>query len=365
MKVRNRLTVEPLEDRWCPAVTATLRSGTLTISGAADNGTIQVMQDATTAGTIQVLDGDSAVGGSPFTGVTNIRLNLTDADDDVTIDLGGQTLSGGILANLGAGANELTVVNGSVGGRLAVRSGDGDDTVTLGDGTDALALRDADIALYGGIDAVTVSADVSITRTLATFYVNEWALEEGGTANNVYVRCGSGGNTVEVVGDVTGDLVIDAFFRSGSDAGTTANVTGEVDGGVYFFGSDQDDTLNLAGDVGRGVVTHTYGGADKVSLGGAVTRGLTLDTGAGDDQITLGGSVGGRGLISAGAGNDTLTISATAQFLGSATVSLGSGNDAVALDAAAGLVTLLLNGGTGTDTFTGTRTRTGLTLVSF
>src|SRR5262245_33244071 len=118
MKLRSsalRLAVERLEDRWCPAVTATLRSGTLFISGSADNGAIAITQDATTAGTINVLDGTTAVSGAPFTGVKNIRLNLTSADDKVTIDLGGQTLSGNINANLGDGANDLTVTDGTLG----------------------------------------------------------------------------------------------------------------------------------------------------------------------------------------------------------------------------------------------------------
>jgi hypothetical protein len=123
MKPRFRPAVERLEDRWCPALTTTLRGGTLTISGSADNGAISIVQDATNAGTIAVEDGSTGVGDGPFTGVTSIRLNLTDADDQVTIDLGGQSLRRNIVANLGDGANNLSVVNGEIGGRLAVRAG--------------------------------------------------------------------------------------------------------------------------------------------------------------------------------------------------------------------------------------------------
>jgi hypothetical protein len=57
MKSAFRFAIERLEDRWCPALTATLRSGTLTISGSADNGAIGIVQDSTTAGTINVTDG--------------------------------------------------------------------------------------------------------------------------------------------------------------------------------------------------------------------------------------------------------------------------------------------------------------------
>src|SRR5207249_12284830 len=57
---------------------STLRGGTLTISGSADNGAISIVQDATTAGTITVEDGSTAVSSSPFTGVTSIRLNRSE-----------------------------------------------------------------------------------------------------------------------------------------------------------------------------------------------------------------------------------------------------------------------------------------------
>src|SRR5262245_10517492 len=121
MRLKNRLALEALEARWCPALTTSLNDGVLTISGTADNGTISVVQDSTTAGTITVSDGTVAADGGPFTGVTSIRLNLTSADDKVTIDLGGLALEGSVVANLGAGANTLSVSNGEIGGTLAVR----------------------------------------------------------------------------------------------------------------------------------------------------------------------------------------------------------------------------------------------------
>lgn len=365
MKQQTRLTVEALEHRWCPAITASLRSGTLTISGTADNGTLNIRQDTTTAGTIQVLDGDTAVTGSPFTGVRNIRLNLTAADDTVAVDLGGLTFTGSLAANLGNGANTLTVNNGGLGSRLSVRAGGGEDRVTLGNGTDDLTLRDVDLALFGGIDNVTVSDGASITRALTTQYANDVTLAAGSTTHHVFLRGGTGGNTIEVAGDVTGDLRIDTYFRTGSSDATSVNISGEVDGGVFFSGSDQNDTFTLFGNVGRGVHALTHGGADKVSLGGAVTGSLSLDTGTGDDQVTVSGTVGERTSVSTGAGNDTFTLAATAQLTGRASVTLGAGTDTATVDDAATIATLLLNGGSGTDTFNGTRTRTGLTLVSF
>src|SRR5262249_19222038 len=158
------------------------------ISGTADNGSIHVVQDSTTAGTFQVLDGTTPVNTSPLTGVKNIRLNLTSADDNVAIDLGGQTFSGSVTAHLGGGANQLTVVKGGIGGRLAVTAGDGDDTVTLGDGATALSLKDVDLELFGGTDTVTLASQATVSRTLSTLYANDITLDAGSTAHNVFIR---------------------------------------------------------------------------------------------------------------------------------------------------------------------------------
>src|SRR5262249_40123634 len=159
------------------------------------------------------------------------------------------TLAGNVTANLGGGANDLTVVNGTVGGRLAVSAGDGDDKVTLGDGTATLTARDVSLALFGGTDTVSVKSGVTVSRSLTTLYANNVTLEAGSTAGNVFVRGGTGGNTVDVAGAVTGSLVMDAFFRSGSSAGTTLTVSGDVDGNLLFLGSDQADTLTVTGHV--------------------------------------------------------------------------------------------------------------------
>lgn len=358
------LGLERLEARWCPALTVALNRGTLSISGTADSGLISITQDATTAGTITVLDGSTPVTGNPFTGVANIRLNLTSAADNVTLNLGTKTLSGNVLANLGGGANRLTVIDGGIGGRLVVSGGDGDDTVVLGDG-DALALREADLALFGGTDSATVSSGVTISRSIATQFVNNVTLAAGSTTRNAIFNGGTGGNTFTLAGDVTGDVILNSYFGRNSTAGTTANIRGDVDGSVVFNGSNLADTLNVSGSIGKNLVGSTLGGNDTVSITGTVTRSLTYDTGAGDDAVTISGTIGGRTNLSTGAGNDTLTMTGTAKFLAAALIALGAGNDAATLETAATIVTMLINGGTGTDTFTGTSPRTGLTLISF
>lgn len=356
MKSHKPLFCERLEDRATPALTASLgATGLLTISGVADNGSIAITQDATTAGTFNVSDGSTAVTGSPFTGVTDIRLNLTSADDHVTIDLGGQAMSGNVTTNLGAGANTLMVSNGDIGGTLAVSgeaimnqghngngNGNGDD-----DHDDDHGHGHGNGFANGGNgnggngfvqdtapDAITLAADA--------------------TAGNVIVRVGTGGATVGLAGDVNGNVVIGAFHGNRSSDGTTVMAAGGINGALLFIGSSQDDLLDVTGDVGRSVLAATFGGNDTVMVGGTVANRLILDTGSGNDSISVDGLVGGRTLINAGSGNDTVTISATAQLAAPAAISLGSGNDTLVLDPAADILSLFASGGSGMDTFTGT-----------
>jgi fibronectin-binding autotransporter adhesin len=358
------LTLEKLEDRLCPSLTASLQSGTLAVSGTANNGSISVVQDSTTPGTVKVFDGNTAVG-SPFTGVNNVRLNLTGADDKVTVDLGGQKLSGGVTANLGAGTNSLAVVNGSLGGALQANAGAGNDTVTLGDGTKALSLTDVGMILGGGTNTVAVHGKVNVLDSLAAFGAGSVTTDVGSTVKDLFVRSSQAGSTVNLNGGVTGNAAVDAFFLSGSSAGTTVNVTGAVGGNFSFLGSNQADTLHLAGTVGKSVAASLYGGADTVTIDGAINGSLALDTGAGADKVTLNSTVGGKTAIDTGDGNDVLTITAKAKLQGAAAVEMGAGNDSVTLDNAATISTLLIDGGPGTNTFTGTKNRPGLTLIDF
>src|SRR5262245_15252106 len=337
MKSRTRLALECLEDRWCPALTATLASGTLTITGAADTA-VNITQDSTTPGTINVLDGSSAVSDSPFTGVTSIRLNLTSADDDVHIDLGGQTFTGNVVANLGGGADSVTLLNGSIDGNLAVvadATGGGPgqpDHGGPGGGPGGHAPNDGFAPPgFGGPPASAPNGNFAPpglrgpggpghngTPPVTDTGADTVTIEAGTTVNNLLLRSGQAGGTFDIAGDVAGDLKVDAGSRTGSTAGTTVNVTGQVDGNVCLTGSNQDDVFTINGDVGGGVKINSGGGADKVSIGAAVTDDLFIDSGAGNDAITLSDVVGGRARVNAGAGDDSLTVTATAQFLDNA-----------------------------------------------
>src|SRR4051812_33156663 len=123
--------VEELERRACPAVTAALSNdGDLVVSGDADGPVEIVAQDADT---YQVTDNGVVVG--TVDGVKDdIRIKLSGtgsgADDTVTIDRAGQAVDQ-VMADLGAGANSLTVQGGTVHGRLRYTGGSGADTLHL------------------------------------------------------------------------------------------------------------------------------------------------------------------------------------------------------------------------------------------
>jgi hypothetical protein len=343
MKARTRVrpSLEALEQRWCPSVTASVRGGSLVVSGAATNAgdTIQITQTA--ANTFQVKDGATVVG--TLSGATkDVVVNLGAASDKVALDLGGQAAPRNVSINLGGGDNQLSVVNGTIDGHLSITGGRGVDTVTLGDGTSTLQInRNTGVHLDGSAtDSLTVSNKVTAKGNFEALFVNNVTLAAGSAfEKNVGIVGGRGGNT--------------------------AAVAGRIDGNLGFTGSNAADSFTLSGTVGKSLGVITFGGNDTVSVGGTVSGHLFVAAGAGNDAITLSGVVGKTTTVFADGGDDTLTATATAQLQGNAFISMGAGTDSVTLNDAATITKLLASGGAGTDTFTGNKTRSGLTLVSF
>src|SRR4051812_1863205 len=91
-QMTTRLTLQPLEDRSVPAVTASVVNGNLVIKGDAAAASNLAITASDTNGdkvadTFAVSDGGTSVGS--FSGVTkDVVLHLTNSDDTVSIDLG-------------------------------------------------------------------------------------------------------------------------------------------------------------------------------------------------------------------------------------------------------------------------------------
>jgi hypothetical protein len=387
VKHRRRLTVEALEDRWCPAITASFSNGLLTVTGTAVTN-VTVKETAPAA--IEIDDGSTVLYGSGganpgFTSVNSIKLNLT-APNVVNVDLGGNTLAGNLSANLGNGANTMSVVNGTISGRLSVRGGTGADAVTLGSAGKTLAVSGETSVRLGGQtgDSLSVLGGVTLSHELETSAatvtlasastVDELeaqaasvTLSAGSTVNHdVYVSGGSAGTTVDAEGKIGGYLVVVGGYYKGNQTmassltiGAAASVGGSVafynaysnanpsklttaagssiGGNLYYNASGQGDTVVLGGSVGSStkggyVDLDMRNGTNTVTVQSTavIAKKAEVEFGNGTNSLTFGGTVGQTGntntalFVTAGTGNNTVTLLGSTVVNGSATVNLGN-----------------------------------------
>src|SRR5262245_60252949 len=150
----SRLTVELLEQRWCPTVSAEVIDGSLFIWGdePARLGLTQIDEHA-----FRVVDSGVVVG--EFGGVTHdVVVLLGDGDDRVRVNLEHHTTPGDLVVGLGNGNNSVTIQHGTVGGSLHVRGGDGVDNIVLGSDPNLLSPVSPAFAVEGD---TTVEAGAS------------------------------------------------------------------------------------------------------------------------------------------------------------------------------------------------------------
>lgn len=125
---RTRLSLESLEDRSCPSVSAGLVDGSLVVT-ANQATSLQIAQ----------LDTDSFlvrefISGKEFAidNVTeDVIVRLSRKDDTVQLFL--DSTPGNVYVDLGNGNNTLVLWTGNIQGNLGVRSGSGEDVLRLGD----------------------------------------------------------------------------------------------------------------------------------------------------------------------------------------------------------------------------------------
>ena len=299
------LSLESLDNRIVPAITASFAAGTgvLTITGDALDNSITVSRDA--AGKLLVNGGAVAVlGGTPT--VANTTL----------------------IQALGLGGNDtitLSEVNGALP-RANLFGGSGNDILTGGSGNDLIfgqSGNDTELG-KGGNDTLHGGAN-SDTLT-------------GGTGND------------QVFGGMGGDRMIwNPGDGTDLNEGGDGNDTVEVNGGngaeqftVTPNGSrvrfDRVNPAPFSLDIGtsEGLVVDANGGDDSfvASNGLSTLIGITVDGGVGNDSITGGD---GNDTIIGGDGNDTIIGGR-----GNDTAFLGAGDD-----------TFTWNPGDGSDTIEG------------
>jgi hypothetical protein len=244
-RARARLLTEPLEDRSVPAVSATVSSGTLLVTGAATNSGDTIAIAQTTPGAFTVSDGGTPVTVEGSGAVNNVDVRLGRVSDTVAIDLGGLSLAGTVSASLGGGTDSLTVANGTIGGNLTVKGGPGRDVVTL---VEPLTINGAlAVATAGGDDTVTVGAvtiaggatfDLAGGDDTLTFR----AAVGTGTGRVLDIDAGSGNDDVELLASasIQGDGVVDLGY--GRDRFVFADDLTAVTGELLVRGGPGKDT---------------------------------------------------------------------------------------------------------------------------
>jgi hypothetical protein len=396
VKTRNRtdLTVESLEDRWCPAVTAAISHGVLSVLGTAATSltvketapaTVEIDDGAT------VLYGTGGTQGAAFTGVAGIKLNLT-APNTVTVDLGGNTLSRGLSAHLGNGTNALTVEDGTIAGRLSVRGGTGADVVTLGGtgtaGSTLTVAGRASVNLGGQTgDTVTVQGGTTVARNLEVS-TDSFMLLSGGTVRDLEARApsvtlsagstvtrdaivsGSAGLSVSAQGQVGADLVVFGGGRMGNSAGPsslTLGATATVGGAVAFLNARSNAnpsalTTAAGSTIGGSLFYVASGQGDQVTLGGSVGTGtfgglVDLDMRNGNNTVSVESTavVAKRVEVEFGNGDNSLTVAGTIGQTGGTRTALrveaGTGNNSLTV-----LGTAVVNGNAKVELGTGANT---------
>jgi hypothetical protein len=368
-----RPSLEALEDRWCPAVTASVRNGLLTVAGTPASAADTILVKETAANTFEVDDGGTVIA-SGLTGVSSVQLSLTAATDVVSVDLGGNTLTGNLSANLGGTATTLTVADGTISGRLKVSGHGSAETVTLGGtGTTLTVAGDStvDLGSQAGnslsvLSGVTFSDDFFIAAASAT-------LAQGSTVTDTLTVLGGGaGTAVTVDGTVGGNLNVNSG-PGGHGGGCGGGFSGPTARGSLFapFGglhgsragggtavSSQSSTTSLTlgstGSVGGNLNYSSGGTGDSVDIAGTVS-GSARVTLLGSGTLTVAGTIGTSGdtgtalSVITGSGSDTVSILDSAVINGGARLRLGSGTNTVSLqDAATVTGTLALQGGANT-----------------
>jgi hypothetical protein len=379
---RARPTIETLEDRWCPAVTASavtaaVNHGLLTVTGTA-TATLAVKETA--PGAVEIDDGSQILYGAKgvnpgLTGVNGIRLNLTGANT-VTVDLGGNTLAGNLTANLGDGTNALTVEDGTVAGNLAVHGSSGADAVTLGDGAGKTPLKvthDTSLDLGGqagdtvtlnkgstladleaGTAGVTLAAGSTVSGQ-AVFFGDKAGISVavgGKVGTNLLVfgglwkgnQSGPSSLTVGAKAVIGGDLTFLNAWSNAHPSTLTTAAGSNIGGDLQYSATGLGDTVMLGGRVGTSghgglVDLQMRGGNTKVTFasGSLITGEAQVAFGRGNNSLSLAGTVGTGDdthkalTITAGNGANQLDFLGAGKVNGGASVHLGSGKNTLDL----------------------------------
>jgi Ca2+-binding RTX toxin-like protein len=324
---RRTLSLEPLQMRLTPAVTAAFSpaSGLLTVFGDAADNTIFIARTA--GGEIRINQGAvTIVGGSPtVANTTRIRVYGGEGNDDISLSeangaLPSAVLSGGGGDDMLVGGSANDMLNGQGGndflqgsggsdilaggaGNDTLLGGDGDDQVFGQSGTDRMVWNigdDTDLNEGGnGEDTTQVNGDVlteSFTLTANGARVRFDRLDPSpfsidiGTTENFVLNANRGFDRFSATGNLA------ALIRTTVDGGLGNDTILGTNGVDILIGGDGDDFVD--GQQGN-----------DVSFLGAGDDVFQWDPGDGSDVVE-GQDGNDRLLFNGSAGNEIFTASA-------------------------------------------------------
>lgn len=269
-----QLALEPLQERWTPAVTASFSAGArvLTVQGDAQANNITLSRNA--AGDLLVNNGAVSITGGKATIANTTRIQIYGKDGNDTIAF-----------NQANGALPAAVIYG----------GQGNDRLTGGSGPDLLYGEAGNDALFGmgGADRLF------------------------GGGNNDALTGGSGDDQVD------GQWGNDRLIWNHGD-GSDVNEGGDGMDTAQVNGSNLTETFTIAANAGRVRVDRVDPTPFVLDVG--TTENLVLNANAGWDAITAGAGLASlvQITVDGGAGNDTIRGSD-----GNDTLLGGDGNDSI------------------------------------
>jgi Ca2+-binding RTX toxin-like protein len=340
-KSRPRLAVEGLEDRTVPA-TLQILDGLLTYTAG--------------AGVANNLSVSFANGNYTFTDTAE-KINLLgvagsgSGTNTVTVPAAEVPMAGMAL-NLGDRNDTLTI--DSTSHAIAVKAGDGNDTIDVGrfvGGVVTNILAPVNVNGEAGTDNLRINEPAGILGfyTITSDRVTRSGLDVGYTgAENLTITTGTATDIFTVRSTAAGTRTT-INSGAGSDQFTVGDAAQTLDGiaGLLTLNAGDQGTFvgdmvffNDQGSVARNYTVRADGGLARSGGAFIATSGMenmNLNTGNFADQVAVVGTPAGtRVALNLGGGNDRLT-------LGVATSSLGTFASGVTVDGGAGSDSIVLN----------------------
>jgi hypothetical protein len=336
------LNFESLERRILLAgdVKAELKGGDLVVTGDRNvvdaNDRIEISSLGSGSYRVTGLDGTTVNGRAPGTpvdisGVTrHVKVDLKTGNNKVEI-LGAEgarfMVPGDLTVKTLLGSDEVRARYATVGGKVTVDVGAGNDTVTM---QSLVAAKDVSIKSGDGGDVVSLShSTLGGKLTVDTGNENDSVTIDSTTVEkDLSIKTGNGVDTATMT-DVTakGKLTVD----TGNDNDTVTIDHTAVEKDLSITTGNGDDLVLLQAVTAKGKVTvDTGNGEDRVGLfdGTTVDKDASLSTGNGDDVVGLKDTtIKGNLRVTSGNQQDAVGL-AGGEVFGNATLDAGN-TDAV------------------------------------